>query len=147
MLAENGLAAKFGEESALRRLLIWSADEADLPGISAGSSAMSSDTIARMASPGWPDDFNALKAGVGCEFCAQPRGVDDDLYGPLVFAGRHSDAYLQRRGFGPGYTVVVHRGDRHVTEPTDLSEEEAAASEKFGAGTRPKAAVPLPLKC
>jgi diadenosine tetraphosphate (Ap4A) HIT family hydrolase len=79
-----------------------------------------------MARPGWPDDFDALKAGDGCEICAQYRGVDDNPYGPLVFAGEHSDAFLQRRGFGPGYTVVVHRGDRHISDPTDLSPGDAA---------------------
>jgi diadenosine tetraphosphate (Ap4A) HIT family hydrolase len=78
-----------------------------------------------MANAGWPPDFKAMKRGAGCAMCAQRRGVDDDAFGPLVYAGSHADAYLQRRGFRPGYVVVVHRGDRHVTEPTELGEEEA----------------------
>lgn len=40
--------------------------------------------------------------------------------------GEVSDAYLQKRGIQRGYTVVVWRG-RHVAEPTELSEDEAAA--------------------
>ena len=79
-----------------------------------------------MANPGWPDDFDDVKAGVGCEICSQNRGVDDNPYVPLIFAGEHSDAFLQRRGFGRGYTVVVRRGDRHIADPTELSEQEAA---------------------
>lgn len=43
-------------------------------------------------------------------------------YGLLILAGEHSDSFLQRKGFGPGYAIVVHRGDRHMTEPTELSE-------------------------
>lgn len=81
---------------------------------------------ASMANPGWPDDFDAVKAGVGCEICSQHRGVDDNPYGPLIFAGEHSDSFLQRRGFGSGYTVVVHRGDRHIADPTNLSDLETA---------------------
>jgi diadenosine tetraphosphate (Ap4A) HIT family hydrolase len=57
--------------------------------------------------------------------CAQRRGADDNEDGPLVYAGPHADAYLQRRGFAPGYAVVVHRGEHHVAEPTELSDDEA----------------------
>jgi diadenosine tetraphosphate (Ap4A) HIT family hydrolase len=78
-----------------------------------------------MANDGWPPNFEAMKRGDGCAMCAQQRGVDDDVFGPLVYAGTHADAYLQRRGFRPGYVVVVHRGERHVTEPTELSDDEA----------------------
>jgi diadenosine tetraphosphate (Ap4A) HIT family hydrolase len=37
---------------------------------------------------------------------------------------RFSDAYLQRRSWQRGYTIVVWRG-RHVAEPTELDEAEA----------------------
>ena len=39
--------------------------------------------------------------------------------------GRFSDGYLQRASWQRGYTVVIWRG-RHVAEPTELDEEEAA---------------------
>jgi diadenosine tetraphosphate (Ap4A) HIT family hydrolase len=41
-----------------------------------------------------------------------------------IFAGRYSDAYLQREAVQPGYAVVVWRG-RHVAEPTELTAEES----------------------
>ena len=47
-------------------------------------------------------------------------------FGERIFAGEVSDAYLQRRDVQRGYTVIVWRG-RHVAEPTELSNEEAAA--------------------
>jgi len=74
----------------------------------------------------WADDFASLKEGVGCEMCADGR-PDDNGYGIRIFEGSHSDAYLQREGFHRGYVVVIHRGQRHVTELTDLPEDEAHA--------------------
>jgi hypothetical protein len=56
--------------------------------------------------------------------CAQGR-PDEDEYGIRIFAGRYSDAYLQRATWQPGYTVVTWRG-RHVAEPTELDDEEAS---------------------
>jgi diadenosine tetraphosphate (Ap4A) HIT family hydrolase len=50
----------------------------------------------------------------------------DTRSGTRIFAGRVSDAYLQRADIQPGYCVSVWRG-RHVAEPTELSEDEAAA--------------------
>ena len=56
--------------------------------------------------------------------CAEGR-PDDNRFGPRVFEGRVSDAYLQRADVGqPGYTIVIWRG-RHVAEPTELSADEA----------------------
>lgn len=49
-----------------------------------------------------------------------------DAYGIRIHSGRYSDSYLQRSGVQRGYTLVIWRGDRHVTEPTELSEGEAA---------------------
>lgn len=58
--------------------------------------------------------------------CAQGR-TDDNGFGLRVFAGARSDAYLQRADVGQrGYTIVIWRG-RHVADPTELSEDEAAA--------------------
>jgi diadenosine tetraphosphate (Ap4A) HIT family hydrolase len=73
----------------------------------------------------WPASFYELRGGVGCELCEQGR-PDELPYGTRIFAGDVSDAYLQRADIQRGYTVVVWRG-RHVAEPTELSEEEAAA--------------------
>jgi diadenosine tetraphosphate (Ap4A) HIT family hydrolase len=46
-------------------------------------------------------------------------------FGIRVYEGRWSDAYLARHPVRPGYAYVIWKG-RHVTEPTDLSAEEAA---------------------
>jgi diadenosine tetraphosphate (Ap4A) HIT family hydrolase len=42
-----------------------------------------------------------------------------------ILRGRYSDAYLQRADVQRGYTLVIWRG-RHVNEPTELDEAEAA---------------------
>ena len=58
--------------------------------------------------------------------CADGR-PDDSGFGVRVFAGRVSDAYLQRGDpQHPGYTIVIWRG-RHVAEPTELTADEASA--------------------
>jgi diadenosine tetraphosphate (Ap4A) HIT family hydrolase len=72
----------------------------------------------------WPPEFYALRRGEGCPMCAQGR-PEEDAHGVRVFAGKVSDAYLQRAAVQRGYTVVVWRG-RHVAEPTELADEEAA---------------------
>ena len=84
----------------------------------------------------WPASFYELRRGDGCPMCAQGR-PDETEYGTRIFAGEVSDAYLQRRQVQRGYTVVVWRG-RHVAEPTELSEDEAARYwlEVLGVGRR-----------
>lgn len=72
---------------------------------------------------GWAPDFAALARGEGCPMC-EP-GADETPFGVRVFEGRWSDAYLGRRPVRPGYAYVVWKG-RHVAEPTELSDEEAA---------------------
>lgn len=57
--------------------------------------------------------------------CTQGR-PDETPWGARIYAGACSDAYLQRADVQRGYTVVIWRG-RHVAEPTELSDEEAAA--------------------
>ena len=72
----------------------------------------------------WPSDWAERRRGKGCPMCGQER-PDENEYGVRVLAGRFSDAYLQRTSWQRGYTVVIWRG-RHVAEPTELAEEEAA---------------------
>ena len=56
--------------------------------------------------------------------CREGR-PDETPWGARVFAGERSDAYLQRADVQRGYTIVIWRG-RHVAEPTELADEEAA---------------------
>jgi diadenosine tetraphosphate (Ap4A) HIT family hydrolase len=72
----------------------------------------------------WPRNWADLVRGVGCAMCAAGRPEADE-YGARILAGRYTDAYLQRADVQRGYTVVIWRG-RHVTEPTELDEAEAA---------------------
>jgi diadenosine tetraphosphate (Ap4A) HIT family hydrolase len=72
----------------------------------------------------WPPNWDELIRGVGCEMCEAGR-PEADRYGVRILEGRYSDAYLQRADVQRGYTVVIWRG-RHVTEPTELDETEAA---------------------
>jgi len=72
----------------------------------------------------WPPNWADLIRGIGCDMCAAGR-PESDQYGVRIMAGRYSDAYLQRADVQRGYTVVIWRG-RHVNEPTELDESEAA---------------------
>jgi len=56
--------------------------------------------------------------------CAQGRPAETE-HSARFFAGEVSDANLQKRNIQRGYSVVIWRG-RHVAEPTELSEDEAA---------------------
>ena len=56
--------------------------------------------------------------------CQNPRREADE-YGICILRGRYSDAYLQRADVQRGYTVVIWRG-RHINQPTELDEAEAA---------------------
>lgn len=73
----------------------------------------------------WPSEFYALRRGEGCPMCAEGR-PDETGSGLRIFAGEVADAYLQRAAVQRGYTIVIWRG-RHVAEPTELTEKEAAA--------------------
>jgi diadenosine tetraphosphate (Ap4A) HIT family hydrolase len=57
--------------------------------------------------------------------CSEGR-PEETPFGARIFAGEFSDAYLQRADIQRGYTVAIWRG-RHVAEPTELREKEAAA--------------------
>jgi diadenosine tetraphosphate (Ap4A) HIT family hydrolase len=72
----------------------------------------------------WPDAFDALRRGDDCPMCAA-EGAAETPHGVRVFEGRWCDGYLSRYPMRAGYTVVIWKG-RHVTEPGELSAEEAA---------------------
>ena len=73
----------------------------------------------------WPQSFYAMRGGEGCPICAEGR-PDDAGWGVRFFAGAFVDAYLTRTSIQRGYSIVTWRG-RHVAEPADLDEDEAAA--------------------
>ena len=73
----------------------------------------------------WPERWYAWRAGDGCPSCAEGR-PDELPMGVRYFAGDVADAYLVRADIQRGLSIVVWRG-RHVVEPTELSDEEAAA--------------------
>jgi diadenosine tetraphosphate (Ap4A) HIT family hydrolase len=56
--------------------------------------------------------------------CANTR-TDETPYGVRVFSGKWADGYLGRFPLRRGYSYVVWHG-RHVAEPTQLTDEEAA---------------------
>lgn len=72
----------------------------------------------------WPDQFYAWRRGDGCPACAEGRPERTD-HGVRFFSGSVCDAYLMRADIQRGLSVVVWRG-RHVVEPTELTDEEAA---------------------
>jgi diadenosine tetraphosphate (Ap4A) HIT family hydrolase len=57
--------------------------------------------------------------------CAEGR-VDETPFGRRILTAENSDAYLMKKVHQPGYAVVIWRG-RHVAEPTELEDWEAAA--------------------
>jgi diadenosine tetraphosphate (Ap4A) HIT family hydrolase len=73
----------------------------------------------------WPATFYACKQGKGCPICAEGRPDSTDA-GVRFFAGEVCDAYLVRSDIQRGLTIAIWRG-RHVAEPTELSQAEAAA--------------------
>ena len=73
----------------------------------------------------WSAEFYARRAGTACPLCEEGR-PDETPHGVRFFAGEVSDAYLVRADIQRGLSVVVWRG-RHVVEPTELSDAEAAA--------------------
>ena len=73
----------------------------------------------------WPPEFYAQLEGTACPLCEQGR-PDETSHGVRYFAGEAADAYLVRADIQRGLSMVVFRG-RHVVEPTDLTDAEAAA--------------------
>jgi diadenosine tetraphosphate (Ap4A) HIT family hydrolase len=72
----------------------------------------------------WTEAFYARRAGEGCPFCADGR-PDETPHGVRFFAGSASDAYLVRADIQRGLSIVVWR-ERHVVEPTELTDQEAS---------------------
>jgi diadenosine tetraphosphate (Ap4A) HIT family hydrolase len=72
----------------------------------------------------WPLAFYQRRSGIGCRLCEEGR-PETTPDGMRFHAGDVSDAYLCRPNIQRGLTVVVWRG-RHVAEPTELNDEEAA---------------------
>jgi diadenosine tetraphosphate (Ap4A) HIT family hydrolase len=56
--------------------------------------------------------------------CAEGRPEVNSYNSRRVFRGRWSDAYLRPLAVPRGYTLVLWRG-RHVSEPTELTTDEA----------------------
>jgi diadenosine tetraphosphate (Ap4A) HIT family hydrolase/predicted kinase len=72
----------------------------------------------------WPADWSERVRGKDCAVCADGR-LEVSHGNSRVLAGKVSDAYLVRSDVGQrGYCVVVWRG-RHVSDPTELSADEA----------------------
>jgi len=72
----------------------------------------------------WSAEFYAWRAGDGCPSCAEGR-AEANGFGVRYFAGELCDAYLARADIQRGLTIAVFRG-RHVVEPTELTDGEAA---------------------
>ena len=72
----------------------------------------------------WSEEFYAWRAGDGCPSCADGR-PQSTAFGERYFTGELCDAYLARADIQRGLTIAVFRG-RHVVEPTDLTDDEAA---------------------
>ncbi|GGV08048.1 hypothetical protein GCM10010275_55280 [Streptomyces litmocidini] len=74
----------------------------------------------------WPENFTGHRRGTDCPMCANDFSAEDIGWGLLLRRGEVSNAYLWRSGQVRGYAVVIYTG-RHVAEPTELDEGEAAA--------------------
>ena len=71
-----------------------------------------------------PATFYEWKAGRGCPACDEGR-PDSTSAGVRFFAGEVCDGYLVRADIQRGLAMAVWRG-RHVAEPTELTDAEAA---------------------
>ncbi|MFI5752393.1 HIT family protein [Streptomyces sp. NPDC051644] len=74
----------------------------------------------------WSEHFPAHRAGHGCPMCTNDWQADDIGWGLLLHRGEVAHSYLWRSGQVRGYAVVIFTA-RHVAEPTEMSEREAAA--------------------
>ena len=73
----------------------------------------------------WPLNWDQLIDGSECDMCRHGTRVESDRYGVRFYAGKYADAYLQRADVQRGYSLVIWHG-RHVSEPVDLTDEEAS---------------------
>lgn len=69
---------------------------------------------------GWPADWDARKAGIGCPLCASLGSDTADDHALLVATLPSTEVRLERRSRLPGYCIVIWRHG-HVAEPTELS--------------------------
>jgi diadenosine tetraphosphate (Ap4A) HIT family hydrolase len=76
-------------------------------------------------SGGWTEEWYRHRVGLGCPMCAQGRPDTSPSGNRRFYAGRWSDAYLVVRAAQRGAAVVIWRG-RHVADPTELEDTEAA---------------------
>ncbi|MFE4333283.1 HIT family protein [Streptomyces sp. NPDC056831] len=83
-------------------------------------------TLLRPSTATWPENFLAHRAGRDCPMCRNDWQSDDIGWGLLLHRGEVSQSYLWRSGQVRGYAIVIFTA-RHVAEPTELSDEEAAA--------------------
>lgn len=74
----------------------------------------------------WPEQFLEHRAGRDCPMCGNDWYADHIGWGILPHRGKVSQSCLWRSGQVRGYIVVVFTA-RHVAEPTELSDEEAAS--------------------
>lgn len=72
----------------------------------------------------WPANWQDRISGASCDFC-ESGGQERNEYGARIFLGKYVDGYLQSADIQRGYTLAIWKA-RHVVEPTELSEEEAA---------------------
>jgi diadenosine tetraphosphate (Ap4A) HIT family hydrolase len=72
----------------------------------------------------WPADWSERVSGKSCEMCEHDQ-QDEDEYGIRIYSSELVNAVLQRAKIQRGYTLVIWRG-RHVVEPYELSDSEAA---------------------
>jgi len=73
----------------------------------------------------WRRGWAEQRRGLGCVLCPRTE-VDDDEWGTLVYSGRALNAFVWKTGLVPGYVVAVWSGP-HVSEPTELSDEDLGA--------------------
>ena len=74
----------------------------------------------------WPADWDERMRGKGCPMCAEGRPEIGHGGSARIFEGAQSDGYLVRVEVGQrGYAVVIWRGV-HVSDPTQLSDADAA---------------------
>ena len=75
---------------------------------------------------GWPSDWAERRAGKGCPMCwTLTGGANPNDHSVFVADLAWSQVRLESRSRLPGYCVVVWNG-RHVAEPFELDDDEAA---------------------
>lgn len=73
----------------------------------------------------WSDDWHRWRRGEGCPMCAEGR-PEANSWGPRIYSGTHTDAYLFKADIQRGFAALAWRG-RHVAEPTELTADEATS--------------------